>query len=207
MLTAQLRTAGKTIQRLSLPALSKRLHSHNLRRAIGQRARLVESDVAHIRETLERIALARQKTMLRHIANRRHDRRRRRQNQRTRTEHNENRHRTDDLTCKNPGEQRRRQRDHNDPRRPAISKIDDLRLAGVNRLHKPDHALDGAVFANLRRTHVKCAELIHRPRRYVVADALVHRQRFPSHHRLIDRRLTARDHAIHRHRFARQHTQ
>ena len=207
VLAAQLGACHKTVQVFLGPLLAERFHRHHFRRAIGQRAGLVESDVSHIRQPFQRIALAHKKTMLRHIANGRHDGRRRGQYQRTRTEHDEDGYRANDFARHQPSNQRRRQRNDDDPGRPAVGQADDLRLASVHRLHEANHALDGAVFTDLGGAHIKGAELVHCTRRHLVADALVHRHRLAGHHCLVNRRFAARDDAVHRHRFTWQHAQ
>ena len=79
------------------------------------------------------------------------------------------------------------QRGHDYPRRPAVGEADDLGLARVGGLHEADHALDGAVLADLGRPHVEGAELVHRAAGDLVARALVHGQALAGHDGLIYR--------------------
>ena len=125
------------------------MHQNDPRRAVGQRAGLVESDLLHGGETLERVALTDEKAVLRRVADGGHDGGGCGQHERAGAEDDQDRHRADDLTGKYPRQCRGSQRDDNDPRRPAVGKADDLGLARVGGLDKADHALDGAVLADL----------------------------------------------------------
>lgn len=66
--------------------------------------------------------------------------------------------------------------DDDDPCRPAVGEADDPGLTGVGGLDKADHALNGAVLADLRGLHVKGTELVDRAGGDLVADAFVDRQ-------------------------------
>ena len=125
------------------------MHQDDPRRAVGQRAGLAESDLLHGGEALKRVALTDQKAVPARVADGGHDGGRRGQHERAGAEDDQDRHRADDLTGNYPRQCRGSQRDDDDPRCPAVGKADDLGLARVGGLDKADHALDGAVLADL----------------------------------------------------------
>ena len=143
--------------------------------------------------------------MLRRITNTSHDRRRRSQYQRARTEHNKDRHRTDDLTGHCPRKHSCRQRDHYDPCRPAVCKPYDLCLARIRRLNQTYHTLQGTVLPHAGRFHLKRTKLIDRTGENIISDRLIHRKRFSRHDRLIDRRCSRKDHTVHRNCLTRKY--
>ena len=96
------------------------VHQNDLRRAVGQRAGLVESDLLHGGEALERVALADEEAVLRRVADGGHDGGRRGQHERAGAEDDQDRHRVDDLTGNHPCQRRGSQRDDDDPCRPAV---------------------------------------------------------------------------------------
>ena len=125
------------------------VHQDDPRRAVGQRAGLVESDLLHGGEALKRVALTDQKAVPARVADGGHDGGRRGQHERAGAEDDQDRHRADDLTGDEPRQRRGGQGNDDDPCRPAVGKADDLGLARVGGLDKADHALDGAVLADL----------------------------------------------------------
>jgi len=125
------------------------VHQNDPRRAVGQRTGFVKGDLIHGGETLERVALTDQKAVPARVADGGHDGGRRGQHERAGAEDDQDRHRADDLTGNYPRQCRGSQRDDDDPRCPAVGKADDLGLARVGGLDKADHALDGAVLADL----------------------------------------------------------
>lgn len=183
------------------------MHQNDPRRAVGQRAGLVESDLLHGGETLERVSLADEEAVLRRVADGGHDGGRCGQHERAGAEDDQDRHRADDLTGKYPRQCRGSQRDDNDPRRPAVGKADDLGLARVGGLDKADYALDGAVLADLCGLHLESTELVDRAGGDLIANALVDRQRFARHNGLIHGRLARYDLAVDGDGLAGQHTQ
>ena len=183
------------------------MHQNDLRRAVGQRAGLVEGDLLHGGETLKRVALADEKAVLRRVADGGHDGGRRGQHERAGAEDDQDRHRADDLTGDEPRQRRGGQGNDDDPCRPAVGKADDLGLARVGGLDKADHALDGAVLADLCGLHLESAELVDRAGGDFVADALVDRQRFTRHNGLIHRCLARYDLSVDRDGLAGQHAQ
>ena len=96
------------------------VHQNDLRRAVGQRAGLVEGDLLHGGETLKRVALADEKAVLRRVADGGHDGSRRCQHKRAGAEDDQNRHRADDLTGDEPRQRRGGQGNDDDPCRPAV---------------------------------------------------------------------------------------
>ena len=96
------------------------VHQNDPRRAVGQRAGLVESDLLHGGEALERVALADEKAVLRRVADGGHDGGRRCQHKRAGAEDDQNRHRADDLTGDEPRQRRGGQGNDDDPCRPAV---------------------------------------------------------------------------------------
>ena len=183
------------------------VHQNDLRRAVGQRAGLVEGDLLHGGETLKRVALADEKAVLRRVADGGHDGSRRCQHKRAGAEDDQNRHRADDLTGDEPRQRRGGQGNDDDPCRPAVGKTDDLGLVRVGGLDKADHALAGAVLANLCGLHLESAELVDRAGGDLVADALVDRQRFTRHNGLIHRCLARYDLSVDGDGLAGQHAQ
>ena len=145
--------------------------------------------------------------MLCRVAYGRHDSRRRRQNEGAGAEHDENCHRADYLARHGPGAGGGDQRGHDYPRRPAVGEADDLGLARVGGLHEADHALDGAVLADLGRPHVEGAELVHRSAGDLVARALVHGQALAGHDGLIYRGHAREYDAVDRYRLPGQDAQ
>ena len=188
-------------------SVRKALHGHHFRRAAGQGAGLVKGQNFHPGKALQRVAFADKKTVLRGVADGRHDGGGRCQHQRTGAEHHQNGHGADDLAGDGPGEGGSGQRDDHDPGGPAVSKAHDFGLACVGRLHQPDHPLDGAILAHLGGPHLKGTKLVHRAAGHLVAHGLVHGQAFAGHDGLIDGGLPGRDDAVHGHRLARQHPQ
>ena len=183
------------------------MHQNDPRRAVGQRTGFVKGDLLHGGETLERVALTDQKAVPARVADGGHDGGRRGQHERAGAEDDQDRHRADDLTGNYPRQCRGSQRDDNDPRRPAVGKADDLGLARVGGLNKADHALDGAVLADLCGLHLESAELVDRAGGDFVADALVDRQRFTRHNGLIHRCLARYDLTVDGDGLAGQHAQ
>ena len=96
------------------------VNQNDLRRAVGQRAGLVESDLLHGGEALERVALADEEAVLRRVADGGHDGGRRCQHKRAGAEDDQNRHRADDLTGDEPRQRRGGQGNDDDPCRPAV---------------------------------------------------------------------------------------
>ena len=96
------------------------VHQNDLRRAVGQRAGLVEGDLLHGGETLKRVALADEKAVLRRVADGGHDSGGCGQYERTGAEDDQNRHRADDLTGDEPRQRRGGQGNDDDPCRPAV---------------------------------------------------------------------------------------
>ena len=125
------------------------VHQDDPRRAVGQRTGFVKGDLIHGGETLERVALTDQKAVPARVADGGHDGGRRGQHERAGAEDDQDRHRADDLTGNYPRQCRGSQRDDNDPCRPAVGKADDFGFARVGGLDKADHAMDGAVLADL----------------------------------------------------------
>ena len=183
------------------------VHQNDLRRAVGQRAGLVEGDLLHGGETLKRVALADEKAVLRRVADGGHDGSRRCQHKRAGAEDDQNRHRADDLTGDEPRQRRGGQGNDDDPCRPEVGKADDLGLVRVGGLDKADHAPDGAVLANLCGLHLESAELVDCAGGDLVADALVDRQRFTRHNGLIHRCLARYDFSVDGDGLAGQHAQ
>lgn len=163
------------------------------RRAIGQRAGLVEGDLCHGSETLERVALTDQKAVPARVADGGHDGGRRCQHERAGAEDDQDRRRADDLAGDEPRQRRGGEGDDDDPCRPAVGETDDPGLTGVGGLDKADHALDGAVLADLCGLHLESTELVDCAGGHLVADSLVDRQRFARHNGLIDGRLARYD--------------
>ena len=97
--------------------------------------------------------------------------------------------------------------DDDDPCRPAVGEADDPGLTGVGGLDKADHALDGAVLADLYGLHLESTELVDCAGGHLVADSLVDRQRFARHDGLIDGRLTGHDLAVNGDGLTGQHAQ
>ena len=145
--------------------------------------------------------------MLRRVADGGHDSGGCGQYERTGAEDDQNRHRADDLTGNRPRQRRGGQGDDDDPCRPEVGKADDLGLVRVGGLDKADHAPDGAVLANLCGLHLESTDLVDRAGGDLVADALVDRQRFARHHRLVDGCLARYDLSVDGDSLAGQHTQ
>ena len=78
-------------------------------------------------------------------------------------------------------------------------------IARVCRLHQPNHALNGAVLADLGSLHLKGAELVDRAAGHRVAHRLIHRQGFTGHDGLIDGGLAGENHAVHGDALAVEH--
>ena len=207
MLRAQLRAGGEGVELLVGHVWQGADHRRHLRRAVGQGAGLVKGHAGDAGKALQSIAFAHEKAVVGGVADGGHDRRGRGQNQRAGAKDDEYGHGADDLAADEPCKRRRRKRDDHDPRGPAVGDADDLCLARVGGLHQTHHALDGAVLAHARGAHLEGAELVDRAAHHLVAHALIHRQGFAGHHRLIDGGLAGSDNAVHRHRLAGQHAQ
>ena len=186
------------------------------RRAFGQRARLVEHDLAHGSELLKRARGAEQDAHLRRAARRDHHRDRRREAERARTRDDQHAYqRLDRLGHANvrgrehqPRARRRdRDRDHHrhEHRRHAIGHARDARLRRLRLVDHLDDACQHGVARGARRVDLERAERVHRARDDRVARALDARHRLAREHRLVDLAL-ARDHAtIDGHALARPH--
>ena len=207
VLRIALRRGAEAVELVIGEGGQRAVHQNDLRRAVGQRAGLVEGDLLHGGETLKRVALADEKAVLRRVADGGHDGSRRCQHKRAGAEDDQNRHRADDLTGDEPRQRRGGQSNDDDPRRPAVGKADDLGLARVSGLDEADHALDGAVLADLCGLHLESAELVDRAGGDLVADALVDRQRFTRHNGLIHRCLARYDLSVDGDGLAGQHAQ
>ena len=180
------------------------LDRNDLRRAIGQGTRLVKGDFCNGCKPLQRISFPYQKTMLRRIADGRHNGRRRRQHQGAGAEYNQNGDRPNDLARNEPGQSCRSQRNDHNPGGPSVRQAHDLRLVRVSRLYQPNHSLNGAVLTDLGGLHLEYAKLIDRAGGNGITDGFIHRQGFSGHDRLIDGGLSGTNHTVYRNGFARQ---
>ncbi len=205
MLGELLRRRCEAVNLIPVKRIRNAFHCGNLRYTAGHRAGFVKGDDLHPCKSLQCISLTNQKAVLCGVSDRRHDRRRCRKNQCAGTEHNQNRHRADQLSGYPPGQYRSRKRNHHDPGCPPVRKTDNPGLAGIRRLHQTYHPLDGAVFPHSRGLHLKCAELVDRTAGYLIARRLVHRKGFTGHHRLIDGGLTGENDPVHRDTLAGEH--
>ena len=129
------------------------------------------------------------------------------QHQRAGAEDHQDGHGSEHFAADDPGACRRQQGRQHDPGGPAVGQAHDAGLARVRGLDEADHALQGAVLADLDGAHVERAELVDRAAADLVAGALVHRQGFAGHDRLVDGRLAIEDDAVHGDGLAGQHAQ
>ena len=173
----------------------------------GQSTSLVKTYPGHTGQPLQSVPFPHQKSVLCGISYGCHNCRGGGQHQRTGAEYHQNGHGPDDFTGHQPGQPGSAQRNHHNPGGPPVRQSYDLRLACIGGLHQADHPLDGAVLPHPAGLHIKRSKLIHRTAADLVSGLLVHRQRFPCHHRLIDGCLSADDHTVHRHGLSRQYPQ
>ena len=205
MLGILLRRDSQLVELLPGHIFRNAYHLRDLRCPVSQGSRLVKSQCPHGSKPFQSIPLPYQKTVLRRVSDGRHHGRRCRQNQPAGTEYHENRYRPDDLSGNQPGQCRSHQSDNHNPGGPAVRQPNNLCLSRVRRLYQADHALDRTVLSHLFRPHLKGAELIDGAAGHRVSHSLIHRQGLPSHNRLVDRCLTADDHAVHRDTLPWQH--
>ena len=115
-----LRRGAEAVEFVVRECGQRTVHQNDLRRAVGQRAGLVEGDLLHGGETLKRVALADEKAVLRRVADGGHDGSRRCQHKRAGAEDDQNRHCADDLTGDEPRQRRGGQGNDDDPCCPAV---------------------------------------------------------------------------------------
>ena len=120
VLRIALRRGAEAVELVIGEGGQRAVHQNDLRRAVGQRAGLVEGNLLHGGETLKRVALADEKAVLRRVADGGHDGSRRCQHERAGAEDDQNRHRVDDLTGDEPRQRRGGQGNDDDPCRPAV---------------------------------------------------------------------------------------
>ena len=176
---------GITID-LLLGEIRNGLYGRNLWGPIGQGSSFIKGDLRHTGKALEGISFSHQKSMLCGIADSSHNCGRGSKNQRTWTKHNQNGHRTDDFSGKQPGKSSGAQCNDNDPSCPSVCQANDFRLLCISRLHQADHSLDGAILTDFGRLHFKCPELINGTGRNLITNRFIDWEGFTGHNRLID---------------------
>ena len=177
---------------------------NHLRRAVGQGAGLVKGNYLHAGQPLQCVPFPHQKTMLRGVADGRHDGGGGSKYQGAGAEHHQDGHRPDNLPGDEPGKGCRAQGDDHNPGGPAVGDPHDPGLTRVGGLDQPDHPLDGAVLPYLGGTHLKCSKLVHGPAGDLVPRGLIDGEGFPGHHGLVDGGLPGDDYAVYRHAFPGQ---
>ena len=185
MFRARFHPRGVLIQKIVRDRRGKAAHRSHTRFAVGERACLVKGDASDLGEPLQRIALTDEKSVLGRIPDGRHDRRRGCEHECARTEYDQNRDSADNFPGDQPGDHCRRQRDHHDPRGPAVRDAHNFGLARVGGLYQPDHPLDGAVLAHFFGAHLKGAKLVDCSAGDLIPGLFVHGEGFPGHNRLI----------------------
>ena len=179
--------------------------------AVRQRPGLVERDTSHGREPFEGRAALDQHPAPRGAGDRRHNRNRRRDHQRTRAGDDQQRERAvgphsefaptrvgaGNDNRRHDGEERRE--NHHRRRvafRKAIHECLDRGAAALRLLDEMNDARERAVGRRPRRADLERAGAVDRARINFVARGFLDWQRFASHRRLIERRVTRHDDAV-----------
>lgn len=152
--------SGQTVYFAFIKAFGNAFCRNDLGSAAGKSAGFIKGNYLDIGQPFQRVALANEKAVSCGIADGGHNGRGSCQHQCAGAKYNKNRDGTDDLPRDKPCKRRDGERCYHYPCCPAVGKTDDLCFAGIRRLYKADHSLNGAVLSDFCRFHLEDAELV-----------------------------------------------
>ena len=211
MLADVLEAGGKTEQRRRVQTLT-RLDGHEPRLAFGERPGLVDDDRRDLLQQLQRFGIADQHARFRAPARADHDRHRRREAERTRTRDDEHRHGVHQRVGEprlgarprphHEGHDGHGNHDRYEPAGHGIGEALNRRPRSLGVAHHPDDLRQERVAPDAPRLHHDRAGAVDGASGDRRTTPLLDRDRFPRHHRFVDRRRTVDDDAVDRHALA-----